>query len=173
MNDATRQDGEYWARFFETEHRRLCTVAIAWLGNTDEALDLVQDVLVRFVERGISADAPLAFCVRAIRNAAIDQLRRRRRLPKSEPLGPACESIVDIGAAKNEAQRHAAEYVQLALSQLKPAEREVIVLKVYAQLTFAEIADILAAPQGTIATHYRRGLEAMRKFHRERIDDAA
>lgn len=173
MNDATQQDSEYWASFFEREHRRLCTVAIAWLGNADDALDLVQDVLVRFVERSVCVDAPLAYCVQAIRNAAIDRLRRRQRLPKCEPLGPACEAIVDVAAANSEAQRHAAEFVQLAIAQLKPAEREVIVMKVYAQLTFAEIADILSTPQGTVATHYRRGLEAMRKMHGERIDDAA
>lgn len=173
LSKRAQQDGEFWASFFEQEHRRLCTVAVAWLGRMDDALDLVQDVLVRIVERGVQAEAPLAYCVRSIRNAAIDRLRTRRGLPANVPLGPLCEGIIDAAAAKTEQQRDAAEFVQLALARLRSDQREVIVLKAYAGLTFAEIAETLSLPPGTVATHYRRGLEAMKEIHRELVDDAA
>lgn len=150
----------------------MCTVAVAWLGNMDDALDLVQDVLVRMVERGIQVETPLAYCVRSIRNAAIDRLRAHRNLPASVSLGPMCEGVIDTDAAKTERQREAAELVRLALARLRPDQREVIVLKAYAGLTFAEIANTLTLPAGTVATHYRRGLEAMKEIHRELVDDA-
>ncbi|MCA9255898.1 MAG: sigma-70 family RNA polymerase sigma factor [Phycisphaerales bacterium] len=173
MGVRTRQDGEFWADLFEREHRRLCTVALAWLGRMDDALDLVQDVFVRIVERGVWIDAPLAYSVRSVRNAAIDRLRRDRDRPTSISLGPACDGIIDAAAARSEAQRHAAEFAQASLARLNPNQREVIVMKIYAGLTFSEIAEALDTPQGTIATHYRRGIEAMRRMVEERSDDAA
>ncbi|HPF41551.1 MAG TPA: sigma-70 family RNA polymerase sigma factor [Phycisphaerae bacterium] len=173
MSVRTRQDGEFWASLFEREHRRLCTVAVAWLGGMDDALDLVQDVFVRIVERGVHIESPMSYCVKSIRNAAIDRLRRDRDRPTLISLGPACEGIIDAAAARSESQRHAAEFAQVSLARLHPNQREVIVLKIYAGLTFSEIAEALDTPQGTIATHYRRGIEAMRRMVEERSDDAA
>lgn len=173
MTTINQKDGEFWALFFDREHRRLCAVALAWLGDVDNSLDLVQDVLIRIIEQARYVDAPLAYCLRAVRNAAIDRLRRERRMPAIMPMGPGCESMIDVDAARKEEQRDAAEFVQAALRRLKPEQREVIVLKTYAALTLAEIADLLSVPQGTAATHYRRGIEAMQKMYRKQVDDAA
>ena len=55
------------------------------------------------------------------------------------------------------------ELVAVALNALPNQYREVIELKIFAHLTFAEISAVLGSPPGTVATWYRRGLAQMRE----------
>jgi len=173
LPDRPFQDAAFWAYLFEREHQRLCAVALAWLGNLDDSLDIVQDVLVKLVHRHTQIDEPLGYCLRSIRNAAIDDLRRRQRMPSHEPLAPDCGSLIDIDSCRDVEQRQMAEFVRHALSKIDTTQREVIALKIYGGLTLAQIASTLEIPAGTAATHYRRGLEALRDLLRRQIDDAA
>lgn len=173
MPDRLHQDAAFWAGLFEREHQRLCAVALAWLGNLDDSLDIVQDVLVKLVQRGAHIDEPMGYCLRSIRNAAIDELRRRQRLPDHEPLAPDCGNLIDLDACRDAEQRQTAQLVRDALTRIGTVQREVIALKIYGGLTLAQIADTLDIPAGTAATHYRRGLEALRDLLRRQIDDAA
>ncbi len=173
MPDRLHQDAAFWADLFEREHQRLCGVALAWLGNLDDSLDIVQDVLVKLVYRSTQIDEPLGYCLRSIRNAAIDELRRRQRLPSHEVLEPNCGSLINLDGCRDVEQRQTAELVRHALTKIDVTQREVIALKIYGGLTLAQIATTLEIPAGTAATHYRRGLEALRDLLRRQIDDAA
>ena len=53
--------------------------------------------------------------------------------------------------------------IQIAMSQLPDKYREVVTLKVWGELTFAEIAEMLAIPANTVASRYRYGLAELRK----------
>ena len=59
--------------------------------------------------------------------------------------------------------------MQNALSQLPTAQREVIVLKIWAELTFAQIAQALDESINTVASRYRYGIEGLRR-HLEPTD---
>lgn len=156
------QDGLFWASFFEREHPRLIAVAMTWLGRLEDARDIVQEVLIRIVERAERIEMPMAYCSRAIRNAAIDRIRNRKRQPNFVPLASGSECLIDAAAAAAIGRLEDAEFVRQALVALSPEQREVIVLKIYAELTFAEVATALNIPQGTAATHYRRGIDSLR-----------
>lgn len=56
-----------------------------------------------------------------------------------------------------------AQRVARAVSELPPEQREVIVLKEYQELTFAEIAEVLGAPVSTVKTRLYRGLDQLRR----------
>jgi RNA polymerase sigma-70 factor (ECF subfamily) len=56
------------------------------------------------------------------------------------------------------------EFLAAALDKLDAADRELVELKIFAGLTFREIADVVDLPQGTVATRYRRGLESLREW---------
>ena len=56
------------------------------------------------------------------------------------------------------------DVVATALSRLKAADRELIELKLFVNLTFAEIAQITGDPTATVATRYRRALESLRPW---------
>jgi RNA polymerase sigma-70 factor (ECF subfamily) len=56
------------------------------------------------------------------------------------------------------------EMVREALARLEPDDREIVELKVFGGLTFAEIGQTLARPAATVATRYRRALAALRPW---------
>ena len=56
----------------------------------------------------------------------------------------------------------AADWVLASLARLSDELREIIELKIYADLTFREISQVTGLPQGTVATRYRTALEKMR-----------
>jgi RNA polymerase sigma-70 factor (ECF subfamily) len=74
--------------------------------------------------------------------------------------------VVEIFAASSDAfgQRDDAEVVAAALGRLTAEDRELVELKLFAGLTFREIADVTGLPQGTVATQYRRALGSLRSW---------
>lgn len=53
--------------------------------------------------------------------------------------------------------------MQELLSKLKPAEREVVHLKIVGELTFEEISALLAKPMGTVTWRYREAIKKLRR----------
>ena len=53
--------------------------------------------------------------------------------------------------------------MQEMLSRLKPAEREIVHLKIVGELTFEEIAALLAKPMGTVTWRYREAIKKLRR----------
>jgi RNA polymerase sigma-70 factor, ECF subfamily len=93
------------------------------------------------------------------RNAALDELRRRKRLTElaAEPAGDAAapDEQADVGL------RRAA--LRTALAGLAPRERELVALKFFAGLTNAEIADVLGVSESNAGTRLHRTVEKLRR----------
>jgi len=93
------------------------------------------------------------------RNAALDELRRRRRVTDllSEPVAddmPADE-------AAEVAMRRAA--LRTAMAKLNARERELVALKFFAGLSTAEIASVLAVGERAAARRVHRTIEKLRR----------
>ena len=157
-----------WADFFDDHHPRLTAYALALTGNLHDARDLIQDVMVRLVEQRTTARDEVPFVMRCLRNLAID--RRRVRQARPAHLGvhdlAVCDDAAFIDTGRGDShRRESAERVKQALETLSADRREVIVLKIYANLTFREIAAILGRPIGTVTSTYARGLDELRTIH--------
>ena len=50
-----------------------------------------------------------------------------------------------------------------ALNTLKPAEKQIIDMKVLSEMTFAEIAQTLNIPMGTVTWRYREAIKKLRR----------
>src|SRR3954453_679904 len=92
--------------------------------------------------------SPRAWLFGIVRNAALDELRRRKRAAEGPVPAPAPEPGPDE-AAELAAQRDA---VRLALHQLPARERELIALKYHADLSHAEIAALLGVSVSNAGT---------------------
>jgi len=101
-----------------------------------------------------------AYMFKSVRNAAIDQLRKRKRTTSL-----AEEYIFDTSAGPGEVaeKKQFARQVAEALLKVTENERETIVQHVYANLTFQEIADMQQRSIGTVTSWYRRGIAKMKK----------
>ncbi|MET0902254.1 MAG: RNA polymerase sigma factor [Acidimicrobiales bacterium] len=141
-------------------HDRIHAVCRRLAGNEADALDATQEALIAIV-RGIRRfDGRAAFSTWAYRvatNACLDELRRRKRrpvtgLPDDLGLGeggaspPVAIDILPDRLAIDE-----------ALSELPEAFRAPVVLRDLCDLDYAEIAETLGIPPGTVRSRIARG----------------
>ncbi len=140
--------------------QRLFTCALSVAGCPEAAEDAIHEVFRRLFQQPRVPGNLKAYVFRAVRNAAIDVVRRRTRdpLPLEESVLAADEDPRE-DAARAEFRRQA----DAALQTLSADERETVVQHLYGDLTFREIAEIRRAPLGTITSWYRRGLEKLRE----------
>lgn len=133
------------------------------LGNPDDALDASQEALIA-VARGIRRfDGRSAFTTwlhRIATNAAIDELRRRRRRPI--PDAPVIEAAGAPPAAGPgpEAAGDRVD-IDLALARITEEFRVAVVLRDLCDLDYAQIAVVLDVPAGTVRSRIARGRAAL------------
>jgi RNA polymerase sigma-70 factor, ECF subfamily len=97
------------------------------------------------------------------RNAALDELRRRRRVARLavEPAaGDAADSSFAEDGTEVTLKRTA---VRAALAKLSPRERELVALKFHAGLSNAELARVIGVSESNAGTLLYRTIEKLRK----------
>lgn len=138
--------------------------ALAILRSAADAEDVVQDVFLQLVHRrGYPIRELKAYLLTAARHQACSALRRRQRESPAEGL----ESLRPGHPGGDFGDRAA---VRQALEALPAEQREVVRLKVYEQMTFAEIGRAVRASANTVASRYRYALGKLRKALGESID---
>ena len=138
-------------------------------GNREDALDVAQDALLRFFSTldRFHEDRPVRpYLLRIVRNRAMDLFRRRRvRRAESLDAGELPRQIVDERPGPEETTRRAElrRRVWRAVSRLSPPKREILVLRDYHDLTYAEIAKVLGIPMGTVMSRLHAARKALRE----------
>jgi len=125
----------------------------------------VQEAFVRYWkhQRHLPGD-PQALLITSIRRSAFDQARREsRRVAREKKSGDEVEQSLPLfePALNSDADRR--DGIQLALERLPVEQREVLVLKIWNELTFEQIAGTLDISPNTAASRYRYALTVLRK----------
>ena len=94
------------------------------------------------------------------RNAALDELRKRKRQARLA-VEPADAEAVAVEDTTDDIARRGA--VRAALHSLPPRERELIALKFHAGLSNQEIAKVLGVSESNVGTMLHRTMEKLRK----------
>ncbi|MEY3167233.1 MAG: hypothetical protein RLZZ343_1036 [Actinomycetota bacterium] len=138
--------------------------AVCWriLSNESDADDATQNAMMAIVKNFSSFDERSAFSTWAYRiatNAALDELRRRRRRPLTL-LGHDNGEAMDIADQRSEDQfSHIDAHDELssALALIPEEYRVALVLRDVADLDYEEISHILDVPIGTVRSRIARG----------------
>ena len=134
-------------------------------GNEADAQDLVQEVLLR-VRRGLATYRPGSmegWLSRITTNAFLDEVRRRRRHPtEGLPREPGL-ALAAPDAAGELAASALPDDLQAALRALPEDFRVAVVLSDVVGLTYAEIAEHLDVPVGTVRSRIHRGRRLLRR----------
>lgn len=155
-----------WEEIARDHGEFIYTVAYRLTGNRADADDLVQEVLVR-VQRGLRTYQPgslRGWLGRITTNAFLDDARRRTRRPAvalpDEPdlVLPASPSAADAAAAES-----LSDELQEALAGLPDDYRIAVVLSDVVGLPYADIAEHLDIPVGTVRSRIHRGRLALRE----------
>jgi RNA polymerase sigma-70 factor (ECF subfamily) len=144
-------------------------------GHPEDALDATQEALIA-VTRGIHRyDGRSLFTTwlyRVATNAALDELRRRKRRPEPVEVSEDRPGTGGRpGAAPGNAPLESAVVARLdvdaALRRLSPEFRAAVVLRDLCDLDYAEIAEVLDVPVGTVRSRIARGRAAIAEQLRE------
>ncbi len=144
---------------------RLLLFARQWVPEPADAEDVVQTAFVKFWRKQPDASRehyPLLFA--AVRSTALDLLRgsERRARREAEPSVDVLREDTSFFDTAVE-QREDAALIESALRGLPAEQREVLVLRIWGGLTFAEIAATLAESINTVASRHRYALETLRR----------
>jgi len=137
-------------------------LALQILGNADDAADAVQDAMTTVLARPDAYDeskgALKPWFLRIVRNRCID-LRRRQR-----PSGEDVSALADAAPGPEQAVEASARASRVhdALASLSEDAREIIVLRDFLDLSYAEIADVLGIANGTVMSRLHRARLALK-----------
>ena len=136
------------------------------LGNADDAADAVHDAFAAALARpgayNAARGALKPWFLRIVRNRCIDLLRRRRATDHK------VDSLVDPRSGP-EQQVEAADrerVLKLALASLASEQRQIIVLRDYMDLPYAEIAEVLDVAPGTVMSRLHRARVKLAEAYR-------
>lgn len=156
-------DERAFAALYDRFGERLFRAAVGMLRRREDAEDAVQEVfwaVLRSRRRLAEVQDLTAYLFTTLRRAAGRCAARRARDPM------VSEVVIDVVSAPAEANLDTSarygERLEKALSGLPTEQREVVVLKIDGELTFAEIAQVLGVSINTAASRYRYALEKLR-----------
>jgi RNA polymerase sigma-70 factor, ECF subfamily len=151
-------------------HDRLYALCRRLTGNDPDALDATQEALiavVRGLDRFDERSSFKTWAYRVATNAALDELRRRRRRP--EPGLPVA-ALTSLGSDAPLDQAVATRLdVDAALARLPAEFRAAVVLRDLCTLSYDEIADVLEIPPGTVRSRIARGRAALADMLRDDV----
>ena len=155
-----------WHRWLEDHAPRFLLFARQKARCETDAQDLVQEAVIEASRRSTDGvPPPVALVYATIHRRAIDWARAEDRRTDRE-VAVNQESAQTWFDTEVE-DRERAKIIQDAMRQLPEIYREVVTLKIWGGLTFAEIAESLEIPANTAASRYRYGLEQLRGLTRE------
>ncbi|MBR5196367.1 MAG: sigma-70 family RNA polymerase sigma factor [Akkermansia sp.] len=161
-----------WSAWLDEYGSQFLLYARQQCRNESDAEDVMQDALVqlvRVVESGSftgTQDQWRAYVFTAIRHLAMDlgrrmSVRRTYETAQQEHMSEGEEETPWLScAADNEYLR---VRIESMLRKLSPEKAEVVVLHIWGELTFQQIADVTGNKLSTITSRYRYALEDLRK----------
>ncbi len=150
--DATTVD-----RLYTVHGRVLLAYAVSLAGDVPSAEDLLHQVFLTLLTGNVNVPEPaLPYLLRAVRNTALNHGRVRRR----EVALHHDEHWLEAPDGRNTE----AVAIERALARLPREQREVVVLRVWAGMTYDEIARITGCPMNTAASRWRYAREQLRNL---------
>jgi RNA polymerase sigma-70 factor, ECF subfamily len=164
-------------RLLRLHYDRMYAVCRRITGNDADAADATQEAMISVVRSLTRFDGRSSFgtwVYRIATNASLDELRRRRRRPTLIDRDPARDAGDDHDrySADPDAHRRVESVadrmaIDAALADLSEEFRVPIVLRDVADFDYAEIAETLAIPVGTVKSRIARGRGALAQLLRD------
>ena len=137
-------------------------VAMQLLNHREDAMDVVQESLRKLVHGGQfneNLGTHRSWFLRVVRNGSLDILRRRKP-HDAEALANQADNnkTPDVATERSELTG----LLKRELNSMPQDQREIILLRDHQDLSYAEIADVLAMPAGTVMSRLHRARHELR-----------
>lgn len=140
--------------------------------NRESAEDITSEFFIKLWDRSDGyrpGGGHKGYMATIARNMAIDHIRKYKREElmggtEEEDASPDEIASASDDTASVEEGVVSELSVEQALSKLKPVYRQIVTMKVLSDMTFKEIASVLAMPMGTVTWNYREAIKQLRRF---------
>lgn len=154
-------------RWLSEQAPRLILFARQWVHCHADAEDVFHTAFVRFWRRRAGVRDPVAFLYTCVRNAALNWLRERGRRENRErehhqPLFAHDEDRLT--------QAETSEEIEEALRELPDEQRQIVVMRIWGELTFPQIGEVLEISPSTADTRYRKALQRIQQKLDSRVN---
>ena len=178
LDAARRGDRGALGQLLRHHEPRLYHVCLRMVGHRDDAAELTQDTLLKTIQHldDFRGDAQLStWMTRIAINLCLSHLRKRKvrhaasldQTPAADrPAPPAAAFLADHREPPPDSRvqnREAHDQLQLALQQLDPDHRAVLLLRDLQQLDYAQIGEALDCPVGTVKSRLFRARLKLRE----------
>lgn len=154
--------GGQFKQSVEDSRPRLFRMALAWCGQADLADDLCQEALTRALQNQQqlrSMEKFNAWIFTILANCWREHLRRRRPHVEFEETDHACEQR---SIEEDHQQNDLIAHLKTQVAQLPDMQRQVLTLVDLEEFSYAETADILEVPIGTVMSRLHRARAQLR-----------
>ncbi|HUH07257.1 MAG TPA: sigma-70 family RNA polymerase sigma factor [Egibacteraceae bacterium] len=152
-------DGRAFELLVDRYDRRVYAICYRYFGEAADAEDAAQDAFLALLRRAETFSGASSFSTwmyRVATNACNDLARKRSRRPRS--AGVEVEDLADVAIADDVlANRELGLELAEALSALDPEHRAAVVLHDVEGWPYADIAERLGVPVGTVKSRVHRG----------------
>lgn len=172
---SARGDEDAFQQLVERYRRLVLHVAYRSMGDMSLAEDVAQEAFIK-VFRGLPRyrrEKPFVHWLRrVVANTVVDELRRRRPVE-------SLDNLEQLPAADNDGPQELAdqhdeqEAVRQAIMELPASYREILILQVFRELTYEQIARTLNLPLGTVMWRLNRAKRLLRQRLTDVLDDTA
>lgn len=130
------------------------------LGDHSAAEDVLHQVFLKLLGQERLPEDARPYLFKAVRNRALNAIR-----------GSACLTSLDAQEwlIKPQGMLEAGLEVEQAVRELPPEQREVVVMRIWGEMTMAEVAAVLEIPENTAASRYRYALNKLRVLLKEEV----
>lgn len=174
-----RENSETLEQFFRDVERRAYRMALLAVGDREEALDIVQEGMLRMVRRYATQPAeewpPLFF--RILQSLVRDWYRRQKirnrwriwfssKSSDAEHDGDCLEQIAqskDDSPVADLQQQQSIGIVDDALKQLPLRQQQAFMLRAWEELSVKETAFAMGCSEGSVKSHYSRAVHTLRE----------
>ncbi|MDA7624602.1 sigma-70 family RNA polymerase sigma factor [bacterium] len=137
-------------------------VAMQLLKHREDAMDVVQESLRKLVHSGKyngKLGTRRSWFLKVVRNGSLDVLRRRKpHDPEALTNQADNNKTPDVATERNELT----ELLKRELNSMPQNQQEIILLRDHQDLSYAEIAEVLTIPAGTVMSRLHRARNELR-----------
>lgn len=158
LKKSKKGDKKAFSTLIEQEKLKLYKMAYLYMKNEDDALDIVQETVMKaFVNINSLKEEKYfsTWITRILINTSLEAIR------KNNNVIPIHELVQEQEIANQHEERMD---LFSAISNLEEKYKTVIILKYYKDLTVPDISEILQCPQGTVKTNLHRGINELKKM---------
>jgi len=158
-------NGESLSVIYDNMAQMIFSIALGVTENRADAEDVLQETMIDIVKYSDSYRAgtnPKAWILSMARNNSLDILRKRKNYIS---LDDETLRYIESNESKEDAERYIASDAAALLSALEEDEREIIILRIYAELSYIDAAKAMGISVFAAQKRYQRAMKKLKSIN--------